>query len=147
MSLLMTITAECHCPQVLFTGHNVTSHSARARRLTSCELSRDGTRPNLSSQPGDSRTLSACATQGADARAPAHRAASCADLLQRPLDVDALTPRRRRVGQALAGVAAARDVDALPPEVLEGRRHDGDAVVGQSARVLWEGKGGSIIVF
>lgn len=59
-----------------------------------------------------------------------------ADLLQRPLDVDALTPGGGRVGQALPSVAAARDVDALPSKVLKGRRHDADAVVGQSSGVL-----------
>lgn len=57
MSLLMTITAECHCPQVLFTGHNVTSDSARARWLTSCGPSRDGTRPNVFGQPGTQERL------------------------------------------------------------------------------------------
>lgn len=59
-----------------------------------------------------------------------------ADLLQRPLDVDALTPGGGRVGQALPSIAAARDVDALPSKVLKGRRHDADAVVGQSSGVL-----------
>ena len=60
------------------------------------------------------------------------------DLLQGPLDVDALSPGGGGVGETLSGVPAARDVDTLPPQVLEGGGHDGDAVVGQSPGVLRE---------
>lgn len=57
-------------------------------------------------------------------------------LLQCSLYVDALSPGGGRVGQTLACVATARDVDPLPPQVLKSRRHDADAIVGQSSCVL-----------
>lgn len=60
------------------------------------------------------------------------------DLLQRPLDVDALSPGGRRVGETLAGVAPPGDVDPLSPQVLEGRGHDLHPVICQRASVLLE---------
>lgn len=62
----------------------------------------------------------------------------CADLLQRPLDVDALSPGGRRVGETLAGVAPPGDVDPLSPQVLKGRGHDLHPIICQRAGVLLE---------
>ena len=64
------------------------------------------------------------------------RACVCLDLLQCSLDVNALSPGGRRVRQAFAGVAPARDIDPLPPQVLEGRGHHFNTVVRQGASVL-----------
>lgn len=57
-------------------------------------------------------------------------------LLQGSLDVDALSPGHGGVGQAVPGVAAAGDVDALPPQVLEGLGHHPHPVVRERRRVL-----------
>lgn len=59
-------------------------------------------------------------------------------LLQGSLDVDALAPGRRRVGQTFTSIATAGDVNALFTEVLEGGCHDGHTVVGQRPCVLGE---------
>ena len=58
------------------------------------------------------------------------------DLLQGSLDVYALSPGSRRVGETLSGVAPARDVYPLSPQILEGRGHDFHPVIRQSACVL-----------
>lgn len=52
-----------------------------------------------------------------------------ANLFERALHVDALVPRRGRVGQAVAGVAAAADVDFLAAEGAESLGHHQHAVV------------------
>lgn len=66
----------------------------------------------------------------------AHIPAWVPNLLQGSLDVDALSPGHGGVGEAVAGVAAAGDVDALPPEVLERLGHHPHPVVREGRRVL-----------
>lgn len=57
------------------------------------------------------------------------RLASSANLFERALHVDALVPGRGWVGQAVAGVAAAADVDLLAAERAESLGHHQHAVV------------------
>lgn len=52
-----------------------------------------------------------------------------ANLFERALHVDALVPGRGRVGQAVAGVASAADVDLLAAEGAESLGHHQHAVV------------------
>lgn len=57
------------------------------------------------------------------------RSTSRANLFERAFHVDALVPGRGRVGQAVAGVAAAADVDLLAAERAESLGHHQHAVV------------------
>ena len=57
-------------------------------------------------------------------------------LLQGSLDVDALAPGSRGIGQALPGVPSTRNVNALLSEVLEGGGHHSHPVVGERSSVL-----------
>lgn len=60
------------------------------------------------------------------------------DRFESSLDVDALAPGNRGIGQAVPGAASPGDVHTLAPQVPERLCDHQDGIMGQCRGVLWE---------